>query len=176
MLSSVTGSHDASRLRRSPCSLLASVVLTAAPPKPRSGLDLPGLDTLLRPQDDLFRFANGSWLKTASIPPDRVAYGTFIADGRSDRGAPSATSSTRRHESRIVLDRRFSSSPISTRSYLDDATLEALGTKPIEAELARIAALKTKSEFATEAGHLGATLAGGMFGTMLSVDGDDPRG
>src|SRR5262245_46420708 len=51
----------------------------AASPAPSygSGLDLAGFDKGVRPQDDLFRFVNGSWLKTAVIPADRANYGAF---------------------------------------------------------------------------------------------------
>src|SRR5688500_9965776 len=42
-----------------------------------SGLDLSSLDRSVRPQDDLYRFANGAWLDATQIPPDRVSYGAF---------------------------------------------------------------------------------------------------
>ena len=35
-----------------------------------SGIDLKCMDKNIRPQDDLFRFVNGSWLATAVIPAD----------------------------------------------------------------------------------------------------------
>jgi predicted metalloendopeptidase len=43
----------------------------------RSGLDLAGFDRSVRPQDDLYRFAGGTWLATTEIPADRSNYGTF---------------------------------------------------------------------------------------------------
>src|SRR5688500_18711410 len=50
----------------------------AAGPQPvKSGLDLSALDRSGRPQDDLYRFANGAWLQGTEIPPDRVNYGAF---------------------------------------------------------------------------------------------------
>ena len=42
-----------------------------------SGLDLIHLDRTVRPQDDLFRFVNGTWLDTTEIPADRARFGTF---------------------------------------------------------------------------------------------------
>src|SRR5512144_3130906 len=41
------------------------------------GIDPPGMDRSVAPGDDFFRFANGQWLKTTEIPPDRSSYGVF---------------------------------------------------------------------------------------------------
>ena len=38
-------------------------------------------DTSIRPQDDLFEYVNGSWLKNTSIPADKSNYGSFSALG-----------------------------------------------------------------------------------------------
>ena len=35
------------------------------------GIDLSGMDKSVRPGDDFFAFANGSWFKSVSIPADR---------------------------------------------------------------------------------------------------------
>lgn len=44
----------------------------------QSGLDLSGVDSSVRIQDDLFRHVNGTWLKTTEIPADKSNYGSFI--------------------------------------------------------------------------------------------------
>src|SRR5213080_1053050 len=41
------------------------------------GLDLAGMDKSVNPGDDFFRYANGHWLKTTEIPPDRSSIGVF---------------------------------------------------------------------------------------------------
>ena len=43
----------------------------------KSGIDLGAMDRATRPQDDLFRFVNGTWLDTTDIPEDRARFGTF---------------------------------------------------------------------------------------------------
>jgi len=43
----------------------------------RSGLELKHIDPTIRPQDDLFRFMNGTWLKESKIPEDRASDGAF---------------------------------------------------------------------------------------------------
>src|SRR4051812_30563454 len=45
------------------------------------GPDLQGMDRAVKPGDDFFRFANGAWIRTTSIPPDRASWGTGAALG-----------------------------------------------------------------------------------------------
>ena len=42
------------------------------------GLELEGTDSAIRPQDDLFRHVNGSWLAATEIQPDRATAGAFV--------------------------------------------------------------------------------------------------
>ena len=35
-------------------------------------------DSAVRPQDDLFRHVNGTWLRTAQIEPDQSSAGGFV--------------------------------------------------------------------------------------------------
>ncbi|MEQ8424521.1 MAG: M13 family metallopeptidase, partial [Cyclobacteriaceae bacterium] len=46
--------------------------------RPHEGLELANMDTTIRPQDDLFRFANGNWLARTQIPPDRGSWNSFL--------------------------------------------------------------------------------------------------
>jgi putative endopeptidase len=42
------------------------------------GIDLTGIDKAVRPGDDFFDYANGTWLKNTEIPADRANTGTFF--------------------------------------------------------------------------------------------------
>ena len=57
---------------------IAVSAVTAQQPALKSGLDLATFDKSVRPQDDLFRHVNGTWLKNTEIPADRPVTGTFI--------------------------------------------------------------------------------------------------
>ncbi|HEX9144126.1 MAG TPA: hypothetical protein VGA09_07625, partial [Candidatus Binatia bacterium] len=39
------------------------------------GVDLAGMDHAVKPGDDFFAFANGTWVKSTEIPADRSSYG-----------------------------------------------------------------------------------------------------
>jgi predicted metalloendopeptidase len=157
-------------------SLLLSGTLAVAPRQasPASGLDLESFDRSVRPQDDLYRFVNGGWVDRTSVPPDRVSYGTFPA--LADRAE---------HQLREIIDEVAATpdrKPGSTRqqiadlyaSILDEATLEALGDRPLRPELARIDAIRTTHDLAAEAGALTAIAAGGPFAGTVTTDPQDP--
>ena len=41
------------------------------------GFDLAAMDRSVKPGDDFFRFAGGTWMKNTPIPPDRSRWGSF---------------------------------------------------------------------------------------------------
>jgi len=41
------------------------------------GFDLSGMDRSVRPGDDFYRFANGSWARRTPIPADKPLYDMF---------------------------------------------------------------------------------------------------
>src|SRR5262245_46830811 len=43
----------------------------------KSGLVLANFDRNVRPQDDFYRFVNGTWIAKTEIPADRANYGIF---------------------------------------------------------------------------------------------------
>jgi putative endopeptidase len=111
-----------------------------APPASVSGLDLTGFDQSVRPQDDLFRFVNGTWTATTAIPPDRARYGVFDilaeraeVDVRAIAEELDAAPDTPGSDEQKIAD--------LYASVLDVATADRLGARPLAAELARIDAL-----------------------------------
>ena len=57
---------------------LAAAAIVTAQSALKSGLDPAGFDKSVRPQDNLFRYVNGTWLTKTEIPADRPVYGTFV--------------------------------------------------------------------------------------------------
>ena len=44
-----------------------------------SGVDKDNFDITVRPQDDFYRYVNGTWLDNTKIPEDQSTYGSFNA-------------------------------------------------------------------------------------------------
>jgi putative endopeptidase len=151
----------------------SSLSAGSAPQRAASGLDLTAVDAAVRPQDDLYRHANGGWLDRTPMPPDRVSYSAFteIAD-RADADLHA-----------IILDlsrtRHAAGSPRQQiadlfASHMDEARVESLGLDPIRADLARIDNIRTHADVATVMGHLAAIGAGAPFGAAVSADAASP--
>lgn len=148
-------------------------LLAIASADPKSGIDVRSIDRSVRPQDDLYAFVNGGWLRTSEIPPDRVSYGTFVelAD-RADRDVREIVEEIASRRSRKPGSPEQQIADLYA-SLMDEARIEALGIAPIQPGLDRIAAIRTASDFAAEAGHLSAIGAGGPFPASLEIDAAD---
>lgn len=124
----------------------------------RSGLDLAGFDQSVRPQDDLYRFAGGTWLAKTEIPADRSNYGTFskleddaIAALRTLAEAASADPTKVSGSDRQKLGDLYA-------SFIDEQGIERRGLEPLQEELARIDAIsdaKSVFEYAGRAQRIG---------------------
>lgn len=137
----------------SACSNAPHAPHTAAPtPAPQHakiapwGFDLAGMDTSVQPGDDFYRYANGKWLASTTIPPDRAEWGVFTKLG--------VDTQAQVHDLVEVLPANSTiGSPEQKvrdfyRSYLDVDAIEKAGLEPARADLAAIAAAKTPADIA----------------------------
>ena len=118
-----------------------------------SGLDLSGLDPSVRFQDDLFRAANGSWLASTEIAPDKARYGAFtqlgdLSDERLHAIVEALASGSHAPGS---LEQRVGA---FYTAYMNTDAIDAAGLVPIEPLLAEIDAIATPSEFARWQGRM----------------------
>ncbi len=61
------------------CLNFAGAALTDnAPAPPATGIDATAMDKAVRPQDDLFRFVNGTWLANTPFPAEYASAGVGI--------------------------------------------------------------------------------------------------
>ncbi|HEX6834941.1 MAG TPA: M13 family metallopeptidase [Polyangia bacterium] len=156
---------------------------SAAAATPPSGIDLAGMDKSVAPGDDFFAYANGSWLKTAEIPPDRSSYGVgAILDELMNKRtqelitSPANASAPAGSEAKKIGD--------YYASFLDEDAIEKKGLAPLSPTLDRIAAIKDAASLAT---YLGTTLRAdvdvlnntnfdtdNLFGLWVAQDLSDP--
>ncbi|MCS0614291.1 M13 family peptidase [Massilia kyonggiensis] len=119
-----------------------------------AGIATEYIDPAVRPQDDFYEYLNGKWMKTVEIPADKSSWGSF-AKLRDDT-LP---------QLRGIIEKAAAGNPAKGTdaqrigdyyaSFMDEAKLEQLGITPLNGELAKIAALKDKSELPALLAHLG---------------------
>lgn len=153
---------------------LPPTVGVAAVPHPvrPSGIDLQYVDSSVRPQDDVYEYLNGKWLRDYQLPPDKAAAGSFtavqdkteaqlrsIVDGL-DQGAANQDPDAKKLADLYA-------------SYMDEERLEALGIKPLLKEFAAIDALKSKSAVPQLFARMNEIGAGAPFGLSINLDARD---
>ena len=134
--------------------LLAACAGSPAAPALASGVELASLDRSVRPQDDFFRHVNGTWLKNTEIPADKARYGAFTKlrdDSEARLRAIIEESSTKPNKQPGSDEQKVGD---LYNSFMDEARIDEAGLKPIEAELARIEAIKSKKEIPALMAHL----------------------
>jgi putative endopeptidase len=138
----------------------------------KSGLDLSHIKSTIRPQDDLFRFMNGKWLDESEIPADRASDGAFYW----------LHQQAEQKVRQIIEEQADSKSASGTiaqkigdlyQSFMDEAGVQALGIKPIAADLAKAQSFKDAKEFHQLLGELESRGFGGLFYAFVSTDHKD---
>src|SRR6185369_6152166 len=144
-------------------------------PKPLvSGVELANFDKSVRPQDDFYRYVNGTWLKTAKIPADRAENGAFIKlvdDSEARLRAIIEESSTKQQKAAGSDEQKVGD---LYASFMNEKKLEELGLKPLEAELAKIDAVQNNDQFASVMAHLGVINVNTPLGAYVNQDDKDP--
>jgi predicted metalloendopeptidase len=123
-------------------------------PPPNVGIDLAGMDLSVAPGDDFFAYANGSWLKTTEIPPDRSSWGTggILAELTAKRTAD-LIAETAKGEAPEGSDARKIGDYYNT--FMDEAGIEAKGLAPLQPQLDVIAKIEGAQSLAR---YLGGTV------------------
>lgn len=116
-----------------------------APPRP-GGLLLAGYDTSVRPQDDLYSFTGGNWLRDTPIPEDRSSWGTFaILDERAEQDVRAiAEEATQRTDHAPGSDSQKIGDLYA--SFMDEHAIDTVGLAPLEVRFARIRQILTHAD------------------------------
>jgi predicted metalloendopeptidase len=111
------------------------------------GLDLTAGDPAVKPGDDFFAYASGSWYNTFQIPPDRASFGTFNE----------LDELSKKRVREIIEAAAAAHAPAGTpgqkigdyyADYMDEAAIEANGLTPAQGDLKRISAAASKADIA----------------------------
>lgn len=154
------------------CLAISTVSLRAAKPEVKSGVDTSAIDPAVRPQDDMFRHINGTWLKNTEIPAERAVYGSFVvlaekaeADLRKIIEEAAAANAEPGSEARKVGD--------MFASFMDEATIDKKGLDPIAVELALIESLNDTAKLPAVLGQLESRGVRGLFSAFVNTDAKD---
>ncbi|MFB8891999.1 M13 family metallopeptidase [Microbacterium plantarum] len=137
-----------------------------------SGIDIAELSPEIRPQDDLFRHVNGSWLERTEIPDDKARWGSFHVI------AEQAESDVR-----AIIDEATTAEPGTVQrkigdlftSFMDTARIDELGAEPLRPQLARVDAVDSIRALLRTVGELEREGIGGMIGTFIEPDPGNPE-
>jgi endothelin-converting enzyme/putative endopeptidase len=138
-----------------------------------SGIDLTAIDKTVRPQDDLFRYVNGTWLETTEIPGDRSRYGIFnvlydntqeqlktIIQEAADTDAAQGTNTQKLGD--------------MYNSYMNVELANQLGLSPLQSELDSIKNISDMQQISAKFGELYTKGVGGIFNFYVSPDAKNP--
>jgi putative endopeptidase len=139
------------------------------------GFDSSGADTSVKPGDDFFRYANGTWLAKTQIPPDKPAYSMRIimTDFTEQRLREMLEAGgAKLPENPSTLEEKAGA---FYRSFMDEARVEQLGAKAIEPELSDLKNAKTRDDFAALMGRTTTDFEFSLFNVAIDVDLKDPN-
>jgi putative endopeptidase len=181
------------RFRRPFTPLLTALALTAPLMSPGSmtaqqahtspALDVAGMDRSVKPGDDFFEYANGTWIKQTEIPADRSTYGgSAILIEQTDRRVADLIQEAAKGNAPAGSDLRKIGDYYT--SFMDTAAIDAAGLKPLQPALDSIAAIRDRKDLARVLGSglradvdaINATnfYTENLFGLWVAQDLDDP--
>ena len=161
-------------------SLITALLLVAACGQPqstepavalKSGVDPAGMDLSVRPQDDYYAYANGSWLKQTEIPADQFGWGSYITlrdDSLADVKAivDEVAADVESTEAAAKIGNYYN-------AYMDEARAEALGMSPLNDLFAEIDALEDHNAVAAWFGENNKINVDGPFNLFINQDDKD---
>jgi putative endopeptidase len=127
-----------------------------------SGIAFEHFDRSVRPQDDLYRHVNGTWLRDFELPADKAVHGVF-------------------HELRDLSEKQVreiiegDTGKIGAlyKSFMAADAIESLGISPISSYLAQVDGITSLAEFIEVMAKLEAAGLGGIFGSGVVPDAKD---
>ncbi|MEI9932565.1 MAG: hypothetical protein WDM89_19010 [Rhizomicrobium sp.] len=138
------------------------------------GFDAAGMDTKIKPGDDFFRYANGTWLNNTEIPADKPAVSFRLQ--MTDR------TEARLHDMMEASAQAVSHQPADLegrvgafyKAFMDETHVNALGATPLDPLLNDVRAAKTRDQLAALMGRNNADLEASLFNVFIDVDLKDP--
>jgi len=138
------------------------------------GFDLAGQNPAVKPGDNFFLFANGRYQDSLVIPADRPSF------------SPRLQSAQRVQEQiRQIVEQAAASAPMQPTdeagkfgalyaAFMDEAKIEALGARPLEADLAALKNAQSREALARLMATGNESFHGSLFNIDVALDVKDP--
>ncbi|MEI9979124.1 MAG: M13 family metallopeptidase [Edaphobacter sp.] len=116
-----------------------------------TGISIPNMDPSVRPGDNFYLYANGSYIARTKLPADRAALGVFntLSDRSFDQVATIIQDATKANAPASSNERKIAD---LYRSYMDEAAIESHGLDSLKPHLAFIETIHTQHELANALG------------------------
>jgi len=132
--------------------------------------DKAGMDTSIKPDDNFFGYANGSWIKNAKIPDDQSGWGSFYTlygeNLKKMRIILDETSAKTNHPSGSAAQKVGD----FYASGMDTVEIEKKGFEPLKPTLAKIDAVKNYKELVILLTDMSLENQGNLFGFYVGAD------
>ena len=156
-------------------STIAQQQVTTAPSTPELGsfgVDLSARNLNVKPGDDFFMYANGTWYDNYVMPADKTSYGAFavLAERSEERVKviieDVAKKSNLSNEEKLISD--------YYNAYMDTQTVNAKGIEPLRPMLNEIAAIDSLEKLTTAFGKSWLTNTQAPIASGLGFNRKDP--
>jgi putative endopeptidase len=136
--------------------LAAAVAAVALPlaAQESHGINPADMDARAKPCLDFFHYADGGWIKAHPIPPEYPRWGTFNVLAQENRDKLHGILEGLAARKDLVAGSDDKKLADFWDACMDEKAVEAAGAKPIEPELARIAAIKSVADLEAEVARL----------------------
>ncbi|HET7266831.1 MAG TPA: M13 family metallopeptidase N-terminal domain-containing protein, partial [Oleiagrimonas sp.] len=130
----------------------SSTPARATSSKPSIGVDLAAMDRSVKPGNNFYMYANGTWYKNTEIPADRSSVGTFLT----------VYKRTQKRITDIIQHAADSNPEPGTNAariadyyaaYMNTQAIEKHGLKPLKPKLDAIHAIDSRTDLATVLGN-----------------------
>lgn len=146
---------------------LSAAALAACMAMPEQAAPVYALDTSVKPGDDFFQYANGSWIKANPIPAEYSRWGAFtqLRDQTLTelRGLVEGLDKGPMNADGVKIRTLY-------RTAMDEKARDARGAMPLGEELGRIERMNSRGDVVAEIGHLRAAALPSVFSCYVAQD------
>ncbi|MBO0949710.1 M13 family metallopeptidase [Fibrella forsythiae] len=163
------------------CLLVAAALLVAGsttlannppkkptPPDQRKFIDPKNMDASVKPGDDFYRYANGTWLKTNTVPASKTSWGSFNElREKSVEAMRSLLQDAAKNPKKGRLQQMVGD---FYASGMDSVTIEKRGWDPLKPDFARVDKLQNMTDVLNELAYQRRQSNGMLHGFSVSQD------